>query len=119
MTLGEAFIGVKAVAVGGICGEDGRWVGDLLGARHGCRHIDQQLESQCNPQAVHAARPHHATLLSVQTRFTSVLWDWELRTSGVVMHGSLRQHRVVLDLRFAQRRAVAGDEDQLGCAAVQ
>ena len=38
------------------------------------------------------------------------------RTARVVVHRRLGKHRVVLDLRFAQRRAVARDEDELGCA---
>ena len=32
------------------------------------------------------------------------------------MHTRLAQHGVVLELRLAQRRAVAGDEDKLGLA---
>lgn len=36
-----------------------------------------------------------------------------------VMHGSLREHGVVLQLRLAQRRAVASNEDQLGLAGTE
>ena len=37
------------------------------------------------------------------------------RTAAVVVDRSLRKHRIVLNLGLAQRRAVAGDEDELGC----
>ena len=40
-----------------------------------------------------------------------------VRTARVVMHRGLRKHGIVLDLGFAQRRAVARDEDELGCAS--
>ena len=36
-------------------------------------------------------------------------------TSSVVVDTSLGKHGIVLDLRLADGRAVAGDEDQLGC----
>lgn len=36
-------------------------------------------------------------------------------TAGVVVHASLGQHGVVLDLRLADRGAVVGDQHQLGC----
>lgn len=36
--------------------------------------------------------------------------------SSVVVDGGLGQHRVVLQLRLAQRRSVARDHDQLGLA---
>ena len=32
-----------------------------------------------------------------------------------MVHSSLRKHSIVLDLGLAQRRAVVGDEDELGC----
>lgn len=35
------------------------------------------------------------------------------------MDGSLGQHGVVLQLRLAERRGVAGDEDQLGLARAE
>jgi hypothetical protein len=35
--------------------------------------------------------------------------------AAVVVHRRLGKHRIVLDLRLAQRRAVARDEDELGC----
>ena len=37
--------------------------------------------------------------------------------AAVVVHSSLRKHCIVLNLRLAQRRAVVGDEDELGCRA--
>merc|ERR1719230_2536863 len=36
-----------------------------------------------------------------------------------VVHACLRQHRVVLDLALPERRAVVGDEDQLGLALAE
>ena len=36
-------------------------------------------------------------------------------TASVVVHASLRKHRVVLDLRLAERRAVARDQHELCC----
>lgn len=36
-------------------------------------------------------------------------------TSSVVVDTSLGQHGVVLQFRLSQRRAVVGDDDQLGC----
>jgi len=36
-----------------------------------------------------------------------------------VVHSGLRKHRIVLDLRLAERRAVVGDEDELGCEGKQ
>ncbi len=38
-------------------------------------------------------------------------------TAGVVVDTGLGEHGVVLNLGLANRGAVAGDEDQLGCAA--
>ena len=35
-------------------------------------------------------------------------------TSSVVVDAGLGQHRVVLELRFPQRRAVTRDDDELG-----
>jgi len=35
--------------------------------------------------------------------------------AGVVVDTGLGQHGVVLDLGLAKRRAVTGDDDQLGC----
>ena len=40
-------------------------------------------------------------------------------TAGVVVNASLGEHRVVLDLRLAQGRAVVGDDDQLGLAGAK
>ena len=42
--------------------------------------------------------------------------DGSGRTSAVVVHAGLGEHCVVLDLRFAERRAVVRDQDELGCA---
>ena len=36
-------------------------------------------------------------------------------TASVVVHAGLRKHRVVLDLRLAERRAVARDQHELCC----
>jgi hypothetical protein len=43
----------------------------------------------------------------------------KIRTARVLVDTGLGEHGVVLDLRLAQRRAVAGDQDQLGGALAQ
>ena len=40
-------------------------------------------------------------------------------TSGVVVNVGLGKHRVVLDLRLAEGRAVVADDDELGLAGTQ
>ena len=41
------------------------------------------------------------------------------RTAGVVVDARLGEHGVVLNLRLAQRRAVVGDDDELGLAGAE
>jgi hypothetical protein len=43
----------------------------------------------------------------------------KVRTSGVVVHAGLGEHRVVLDFGFTQRRAVVGDDHELGLSGAE